>query len=277
VIRIAVAAVAASLVLTACSGGHGELEVEAPAGAGSPAVALAPPVDHVHGAVVVDGALLLGTHTGLVEADPTSGRTERRGSSLDDFMGLAAHGQTLYGSGHPGEGSTLPDPLGLIRSDDGGQSWTPVSLTGEVDFHGLAAEGDLVAGIGTADGPILSEDGGRTWRSLDIPGATALAWFQGELWFATETGLLLADGTGAPSPASQEGTVALATADDGTALWAVTGDGGVWRTTDGTTWHQHGVITALEALAATATEAYAVTADQVTVIGADDAMSADEK
>ena len=268
-IRFAAAVVTATLLLSACSGGHGDFEVEASAGAASSAVALTPAVDHVHGAVIVDGALLLGTHTGLVQADPANGQVQLRGSSRDDFMGLAASGSTLYGSGHPGEGSTLPDPLGLIRSDDGGQSWTPVSLTGQVDFHGLAADGDRVAGLGTADGPILSEDGGRTWQTLAIPGATSLAWFQDALWFATETGLRWADGTDAPAPATQARTVALATADDGTALWAVTGDGGVWRTTDGTAWQQHGTITALEALAASATAAYAVTADQVTVVSAD--------
>ena len=259
-------AIAATLLLTACSSGHGEFEVQPGDAAPASGVALSPAADHVHGAVVVDGQLLIGTHTGLLEVDSASGATTRRGTSQDDIMGLAADGATLFGSGHPGEGSTLPDPLGLLRSDDGGQTWAPVSLTGEVDFHGLVAEGDRIAGLGTADGLMLSEDGGGSWRTVDIPGATSLAWFQETLWVATDTGLRTLDATSAPAPESSAPPVALAAADDGSALWAVTGDGGVWRTTDGQAWQQHGTITALEALAGTADAAFAVTANQVTTI-----------
>lgn len=267
--RVAAAITVTVLLATGCSSGHTNVEVDAGAASTAPGIALSPAVDHVHGAVVVDGALLIGTHTGLVEVDPATGTTARRGESKDDLMGLASDGTTLFASGHPGEGSSLPDPMGLLRSDDGGTTWQPVSLTGEVDFHGLVASGERVAGLGTEDGLMLSVDAGRTWEVVDAPGAGSLAWFDDALWIATTDGLRIwKDGTVEPVTADVR-PIALASADDGSALWAVQGDGTVWRTTDGSAWSRHGTITALEGLAATRTTAYAVTAESVTVIPAD--------
>jgi hypothetical protein len=231
---------------------------------------LEPAVDHVHGAVMHDGVLLLGTHSGLVEVDLNTGETRRRGSAQDDLMGLASNGAQLIASGHPGAGSELPDPLGLIRSQDAGSTWQPVSLTGQVDFHGLAADSSLIAGIGTADGVLISQDGGATWSATGITDALSLAWFQGALWIATDGGLLTwrAGVIGRASNTAQS-AIALTVDSSGSALWAVAPDGSVMRTTDGSTWERRGSVNELEALAATADTAYAITSSRVTFIGND--------
>jgi photosystem II stability/assembly factor-like uncharacterized protein len=54
-------------------------------------------------------------------------------------MGFTATRDRFYSSGHPAEGSGLVDPFGLMRSDDGGKTWTGLGLEGEADFHQLAA------------------------------------------------------------------------------------------------------------------------------------------
>jgi photosystem II stability/assembly factor-like uncharacterized protein len=53
-------------------------------------------------------------------------------------MGFSATGRNLYSSGHPAPGSGLVNPLGLLRSRDGGKSWEKLGLEGESDFHLLA-------------------------------------------------------------------------------------------------------------------------------------------
>lgn len=60
------------------------------------------------------------------------------GGPSHDYMGFSATRDALYSSGHPAPGSELPDPLGLIKSSDGGKTWQQLGLTGESDFHTLA-------------------------------------------------------------------------------------------------------------------------------------------
>ncbi|WP_460722341.1 WD40/YVTN/BNR-like repeat-containing protein [Microbacterium aureliae] len=125
---------------------------------------------HVH-AVIPDPAgegFLLGTHGGLVAVTADGELGDRIGRDDFDAMGLAAGGETLFASGHPGSATPeeLGSPhLGIIRSDDGGLTWAPVAFTGEKDFHVLAGglDGELY-GQATDSGQVLrSVDGGATW------------------------------------------------------------------------------------------------------------------
>jgi photosystem II stability/assembly factor-like uncharacterized protein len=79
----------------------------------------------------------------------------------------------LVASGHPkGGGSALPEDLGLIRSQDGGATWTSVSLLGEEDLHALDARGDVIAGQPVeAERVLVSTDRGATWEERTPPGA----------------------------------------------------------------------------------------------------------
>ena len=87
-------------------------------------------------------------------------------------MGFTVVGPRRYlGSGHPDVRDDLPPLLGLIRSDDAGRTWTPVSLLGEVDFHVLRARGDRIYGVDAQSGALLvSGDAGRRWQRRSPPG-----------------------------------------------------------------------------------------------------------
>ena len=163
-VRRALATLAATLALlaTACSGGGDDAQNAEDL-----------PPEHVHGLGVnpADGALYIATHTGLFRMERGSDRSERVGDSLQDTMGFAISGPDLFiGSGHPDLREDLPPLLGLIASSDGGESWDPVSLLGEADFHALRARGSLIVGYDSAgDRVMTSRDGGATWRSIRPP------------------------------------------------------------------------------------------------------------
>lgn len=93
---------------------------------------------HVHGlSYSADGKqLMIPSHDGLaVYAD---GRWSKAQGPAHDYMGYAATRDALYSSGHPAPGSGLANPLGLIKSRDGGKTWKQLGLAGESDFHTLA-------------------------------------------------------------------------------------------------------------------------------------------
>jgi hypothetical protein len=97
-----------------------------------------------------------------------------RGTGTCEGPGTLAPDRFL-GSGHPDLADAreqgLPPLLGLIESSDGGQTWTPVSLLGEADFHVLRSEGDLVYGFDATNARLLvSEDAGATWNERSLPG-----------------------------------------------------------------------------------------------------------
>lgn len=80
-------------------------------------------------------------------------------------MGFTAAGADhFYASGHPGPSDDLPNPVGLIESTDAGETWQPLSPTGESDFHTLGAAGNQVYGF---NGQLIGTDDGRNWT----PGA----------------------------------------------------------------------------------------------------------
>jgi hypothetical protein len=104
---------------------------------GLPAVA-EPILHHVHGlAFTPDGkALMVPAHTGL--AVYREGRWSLAPGPAHDFMGFSIAKDAIYTSGHPAPGSPLPNPLGLMKSTDGGVTWRSNGLMGEADFHQLA-------------------------------------------------------------------------------------------------------------------------------------------
>lgn len=234
------------------------------------AIALSPRLDHAHGLLVAaDGALLAGTHSG-VAAIALDGAVSPVGDGADDLMGMTGIPGTarLASSGHPGAGSDLPNPLGLITSEDGGVTWDAVSLTGEVDFHALATDGTRVVGFDGRAGLLVSDDGGRTFDDGARIAPAALAITPDGVWAttadgvqrSTDGGLTFAVVDGAPL------LVLLAAGSDGS-LWGVAPDGAAWRSGDGTAWDRRGVVGEVEAIAvADHDRAYAVTADTLYVL-----------
>ena len=134
---------------------------------------------HVHGLGVnpADGALFIATHTGLYRVDEGKRQAERVGGDrYQDTMGFTIVGPNRFlGSGHPdineAQQKGLPPLLGLIESTDSGESWEPISLLGEADFHVLRFAGQRVYGYdATNDRLLVSGDRGRTWDELEKPG-----------------------------------------------------------------------------------------------------------
>jgi photosystem II stability/assembly factor-like uncharacterized protein len=130
-------------------------------------------MQHIHGLGVnpADGSLWIATHSGLFRAAAGRSAATRVGQSRQDTMGFTVVGADRFlGSGHPDPRSDLPPLLGLIRSDDAGRTWEPVSLLGQADFHVLRAAGDRIYGLDATEGRLLvGSDGGRSWSERAQP------------------------------------------------------------------------------------------------------------
>lgn len=123
-------------------------------------------VSHIHHVKVVESKILVLTHEGLYEL---VGKNEMKlvGKDKTDVMGLTSLGKVLVASGHPAQGSKAPNPIGLVKSIDGGLSWKAISLVGKVDFHSLEGAGSELYGTDSQSGNLLySSDSGKTWQSL---------------------------------------------------------------------------------------------------------------
>ena len=163
-------AVVVAIAITGCSGDDDE------PGSDEPVVSDPGPV-HVHGLGTnpKDGALFIATHTGLFRLGVSETGATRVAGRYQDTMGFTVVGPDEFlGSGHPDGRDNAPPFLGLIRSDDAGQSWEPISLRGEADFHVLEAASPRVYGFGSAWETretqfLVSDDDGKTWDERDVP------------------------------------------------------------------------------------------------------------
>jgi photosystem II stability/assembly factor-like uncharacterized protein len=122
------------------------------------------PSAHVHGlSVRADtGQVLLATHDGLFDVTQKPARKIGGTNDLMGFTGAKDHG-VYFASGHPGPGSDLPNPLGLLRTADGGKSWEQLSRQGESDFHALTT---TKSGIVAFDGELRTTVDGKTWKTI---------------------------------------------------------------------------------------------------------------
>ena len=122
-------------------------------------------VSHIHSVRLLEDKILLGTHSGLYQY--IDAKTVKRISPENfDVMGLSILGNNLYASGHPGPGSKLPEPVGLLLSTNLGKSWKKVSLQGKVDFHLLESTNQEIYGADSQSGNVLySNDLGANWSS----------------------------------------------------------------------------------------------------------------
>lgn len=175
---------------------------------------------HVHGLGLnpKDGALFIATHTGLFRVAPDERTATRVGDRYQDTMGFAVVGPDRFlGSGHPDGRDNLPPYLGLIRSDDAGRTWNPVSLLGEVDFHVLEAAGGRVYGFGSDFDTreprfMVSRNGGRTWTQRGVAAALVA---------------LAIDPRDADSIVASNGRALFASRNGGTAWRRLPGPGGL--------------------------------------------------
>ena len=206
----------------------------------------APRIDHIHG-IAEDPRgddLLIATHNGIFTLDPGGKISGPIGGHDIDAMGFTAWKDTLFASGHPGE-DTPPElgapNLGIIRSDDYGNSWSPIALNGTTDFHVLTAGPDgVLYGIPSSQVNLLtSTDEGSTWTERAPLGAADLAATESGVYAAAEEGLLLStDGGNTFTPVDAAPVLyALEARTDGTLLGAGT-DGVLWSQDESGAWQQ---------------------------------------
>lgn len=272
---LAVAASAASLVLLTGCGAAGAPEPGSTVPAAAAATAVAGQAvdvtgaawEHVHNIAFDGDALLLGTHQGLYRQEP--GRQPALLSEAPfDVMGLTYDGERWLASGHPAAGEELPADLGLRSSPDG-RTWGSVSLTGEVDFHRLAAAGTTVLGVAAHGGTLLrSGDSGRSWITLQNPGVFDIAIDPADasrVIATTQTGPALSqDGGSSWTPLAGAPLVAFISWTP-SGLLALSPDGTVVASADsGATWQTRGSVGGQPAaLAASGVKIAALVGDRV--------------
>ncbi len=202
-----------------------------------------PATDHVHALAIdpADGAALMATHDGLFRISPQD--SERVGPVID-LMGFSVVGPSHYvASGHPGPGTDLPNPVGLIESTDGGRTWEPVSRTGESDFHALDAWPGGVIALGES---LERSDDLRSWSPLETPdGLYDVSSPDGLSVIATTPdGLQLSDDGGRSwQPAADAPLLQLVEHANSDVAVGLSPDGVLYRTDDaGASWERTGDV-----------------------------------
>ena len=132
-------------------------------------------VSHIHHVKAVENKILVLTHEGLYELVGKN-KMNLVGKDKFDVMGFTTLGKALVASGHPSQGSKKPNPIGLVKSLDGGLTWKDVSLVGKVDFHFLEGAGTDLYGADSQSGKLMySANSGKTWSSLGTNTFTDIA------------------------------------------------------------------------------------------------------
>jgi hypothetical protein len=229
-------------------------------------------VAHVHGLGIdpADGTLYVATHHGTFRL-PDRGEAQRVGDLYQDTMGFTVVGDGHFlGSGHPdaaGIREGQPPLLGLIESTDAGQTWQPVSLSGEVDFHALAYAHDQVYGWDSTSGRFMVSANREDWdrrSTLDLY-TFAVDPDDAEHIVATTPDGLVESTDGGRAWDTTSGPPIVVLAWDATSgLWGADPEGGVHHSADGgTTWDEAGSLPgAPQALLATADVVYAAAMDE---------------
>ncbi len=133
---------------------------------------------HIHGlGYSADGRqLIVPAHDGLrIFAD---GRWQSPDAPAHDYMGYAPTDDGFYSSGHPHPSTGLVNPLGLIKSADGGRTLTSLGFEGESDFHlmGVGYRSHAIYVLNPQPNRQLpaglhySLDDGKTWQQSGAQG-----------------------------------------------------------------------------------------------------------
>ncbi len=207
----------------------------------------APQLEHVH-ALAEDPdseGLLVGSHTGIYRVSLAGEIDGPIGGHEFDAMGFTITDDAFLASGHPGPETPaeLGSPsLGIIRSDDDGGTWSPVSLNGVEDFHVLTAAADgTVYGVGSTKPDLLiSTDQGRTWSTGATVPMVALAATDAGLYAATEAGLQHSRDNGQSFTPLEDAPLLYTLAAGNEVLAGVSPDGVIWSMAASGDWTERG-------------------------------------
>jgi len=228
-------------------------------------------VGHIDGLGVdpADGTLYVATHHGLFHVDE-AGDALRVADRWQDTMAFTVVGPRRFlASGHPDLRDDLPPHLGLIQSTDAGETWRPLALQGEADFHILEQFGDSLYAYDATSGRLLvTRD--REWfeevATLPLVSITAHSEGSSSLLGTTNEGRLLEIdvSTGAASELRAPTLVLLDTTLEGDIV-GIDPAGVVQVSEDsGQTWQRRGEIGGQPAaFSVTNEDWYAATTDQV--------------
>lgn len=136
---------------------------------------------HIHGmGITNDGSeIYVPAHDGLkVYKDGTWGQGE---GEKHDYMGFSMVDDGFYSSGHPGPGSSLKNPFGVVKTTDMGKNLEILDLYQEIDFH-LMAVGYNSHAIYVINpepnsrmddtGLYYSTDDAKTWTKAEMKGTS---------------------------------------------------------------------------------------------------------
>ena len=132
-------------------------------------------IDHIHGLGYAgnQNAIFFAAHDGIKVFD--NGSWYKTKTENNDYMGFNAINAGFISSGHPGTDSELPNPVGIIRSVDNGQSIEKLGLLGETDFHlmGVGFETNTIYALPPNNNSemqagelYVSEDLAKTWEKV---------------------------------------------------------------------------------------------------------------
>lgn len=220
--------------------------------------AVEPGMGHIHGLGInpSDNQLYLATHYGLFRAEAGQ-PPERVGDLIQDFMGFTVTGNDEFlASGHPESADrSQPPHLGLIKSNDAGQSWESMSLKGSADFHALEHRHDQIYGYDSQSGKVMISADERSWQpraeiaAIDLTVSPSSA---GDILATTRQGLLRStDGARTFNAVGGAPTLLFVSWPDSGPLVGADAQGTMYTSTDGQAWApQHSLNTPLQALLA---------------------------
>lgn len=228
-------------------------------------------VGHIHGLGVdpADGTLYVATHHGLFHVDG-SGEPRRVADRWQDTMAFTVVGPGHFlASGHPDLREDLPPHLGLIESIDAGETWQPLALQGEADFHILEQMGDRLYAYDAISGRLLVTQDRKSFTEVaeqPLLSVAADPEDSNRLLGTTNQGQLVEIDatTGAAAELSGPALVLIDTTSDGDVV-GVDPTGTIQVSADaGETWKRRGEIGGQPAaFTITDREWYAATQDQV--------------
>ncbi|HDX9628137.1 TPA: VPS10, VPS10 domain protein [Bacillus cereus] len=138
-------------------------------------------IAHIHGIGYAGNmpGISIATHNGIKVYQ--NGKWFETTTQLHDYMGFQATKNGFFASGHPERGANLKNPLGLMKSSDGGNTLEKLAFYGESDFHNLAVGYNTEAiylynerpNSKLQQGFYFSTNNGQDWRNSKLKGLSS--------------------------------------------------------------------------------------------------------